>query len=122
MSDDAQASEAPKSDAPKSKAPKDEAAKAAAPNDEAAKEAARKEQTEQISRMLRKEIGTAADLLIKVQHENAGKYAAAMAEAASKIGDQEDHEYWKRISKEVDKRLSETPTSQAPASQEVKPE
>ena len=112
MSDDAQASEAPKSDAPKSKAP----------NDEAAKEAARKEQTEQITRMLRKEIGSAADLLIKVQHENAGKYAAAMAEAASKLGDEEDHEYWKRISKEVDRRLSEAPASQAPASQEVKPE
>ena len=112
MSDDAQASEAPKSDAPKSKAPKDEAAK----------EAARKEQTEQITRMLRKEIGSAADLLIKVQHENAGKYAAAMAEAAFKLGDQEDHEYWKRIAKEVDKRLSEAPASQAPASQDAKPE
>lgn len=112
MSDDAPASEAPKTKAPKDKAPKDEAAKAAE----------RKEQTEQISRMLRKEIGSAAELLIKVQHANAGKYAAAMAEAASKLGDHEDHEYWKRISKEVDKRLSEAPASQAPVNQEVKPE
>jgi hypothetical protein len=99
-------------DAPKSDAPDDQAAK-----NEAAKEKARSEQTEQISRMLRKEIGSAADLLIKVQHDNAGKYAAAMAEAASKLGDAEDHEYWKRISKEVDRKLSE-----APASQEVKTE
>lgn len=74
--------------------------------------ASRDARTEQISRMLRKEIRHVAGLLIKVQQANAGRYAAAMAEAASKEGDQEDHEYWKRIAKEVDKQLSQAPTSE----------
>jgi hypothetical protein len=67
---------------------------------------ARQFDPEQITRMLRKEIGHAADLLIKVQHEKAGSYAAAMAEAALKSGDEEDHVYWKKIAKEVEKRLT----------------
>jgi len=60
---------------------------------------------EQLSRMLKKEIGQAADLLIKVQQEKAGPYAARMAEAALKNGKDEDHAYWERIAKEVEKRL-----------------
>jgi hypothetical protein len=61
---------------------------------------------EQISRMLRKEIGHAADLLIKVQQTRAGSYAAAMAEAARKSGEEEDQVYWQKIAKEVERRLA----------------
>ena len=67
---------------------------------------ARQFDPEQISRMLRKEIGQAADLLIKVQEDKAGSYAVAMAEAARKSGDEEDQVYWQQIAKEVEKRLA----------------
>ena len=67
---------------------------------------ARQFDPEQISRMLRKEIGHAADLLIKVQHDKAQSYAAAMAEAALKSGNDEDHVYWQKIAKAVEKRLT----------------
>jgi hypothetical protein len=67
---------------------------------------ARQFEPEQISRMLKKEIGHAAELLIKVQDAKAGPYATAMAEAARKSGDEEDHVFWQKIAKEVEKRLS----------------
>jgi hypothetical protein len=67
---------------------------------------ARKAEAEQIGRMLKKEIGHTAELLVKVQRENAGKHAAAMVAAALKSGDEEDHVYWVKIAKEVDKRLA----------------
>jgi|GEM_PF-4636845 len=67
---------------------------------------ARQFEPEQLSRMLRKEISQAADLLVKVQHDKAGSYAAAMAEAARKSGDEEDRVYWQKITKEVEKRLA----------------
>lgn len=56
--------------------------------------------------MLKKEIGQAADLLIKVQHDKAGAYAVRMAESAQKNGREEDHAYWQRIAEEVEKRLT----------------
>jgi hypothetical protein len=67
---------------------------------------ARQFEPEQLSRMLRKEISQAADLLVKVQHDNAGPYATAMAEAALKSGNDEDHVFWQKIAKEVEKRLT----------------
>ena len=67
---------------------------------------ARQFDPEQITRMLVKEIGQAADLLIKVQQDKAGSYAAARAEAALKSGDEEDHVYWRKIAKAVEKRLT----------------
>ncbi|MBI2003276.1 MAG: hypothetical protein HYW28_00300 [Rhodospirillales bacterium] len=67
---------------------------------------ARQFEPAQLSRMLRKEIGHAADLLVKVQQDKAGPYAAAMAEAALKSGNDEDHVFWQKIAKEVEKRLT----------------
>jgi len=67
---------------------------------------ARQFEPEQLTRMLRKEIQQAADLLIKVQQDRAGTYATGMAAAALKNGDEEDHVYWQKIAKEVEKRLT----------------
>ncbi len=69
---------------------------------------ARQFEPEQLSRMLKKEIGQAAELLIKVQRDKAGTYAASMAAAALKNGKDEDHVYWQKIAKEVEKRLTST--------------
>jgi hypothetical protein len=67
---------------------------------------ARQFEPEQLSRMLNKEVGQAAELLIKVQQNKAGDYANRMAAAALKNGKDEDHAYWQKIAEEVEKRLT----------------
>ena len=64
------------------------------------------EEIERVSRLLKREIQSAAARLIKVRHGKALSYANAQIEVMSENGEEEDLVFWEKIAAEVEKQLA----------------
>jgi len=66
---------------------------------------ASKDEAEQVSRMLRREIQRTAARLIKVRRSRALSYAKRQVEVMNENGLEEDGVYWEKIATEVENQL-----------------